>query len=236
MLTPQQQQLFSQFLGGLGPQAQQALGGALQPTSPEDMEAMFQKSYVQPAMQTFEQQVVPGIQQRFADVGAGSSSALNQALAQSASDLSTSLGSQFGQMAQGQQQMQLQALSQFLPMLTGQTFSPQFQQQQGILGPLIGAGGQIGAGLAMSSKKVKENIREYKKGLKELQNMDVKQYDYIKDVGGQKDKVGLIAEDVEKELTASKDDILHVDLYGLMGLMINSIKELSAKVEQLEAR
>ncbi len=236
MLTPEQKQQFSQFLGGLGPQAQETFGQFLQPQTPENMEAMFQKAYVDPAMRTFEQQVVPGIQQRFADVGAGSSSALNQALAQSASELSTSLGSQYGQMAQGQQQQQLQALSQFLPMLTGQTFAPQFHETQGILGPLIGAAGQVGAGYAMSSRKVKENIRGYKKGLSEIQKMDVKQYDYIKEVGGQKDKVGLIAEEVAKELTSSKDDILHVDLYGLMGLMINSIKELSAKVEQLEAR
>ena len=235
MLTPEQQQLFSSILSQLGPGAIDSLGGLMGPMGEEEMQNLFQKSYVDPAMQTFEQQTVPGIQQRFADVGAGSSSALNQALAQGASDLSTSMGSQYGQFMQGQQGTQLNAISQFLPMITGQTFSPQFQQQQGMFGPMMQAAGRVGAGAVMSSRTVKENIKKYKKGLKVLMNLDVNQYDYIEEVGGLKDKVGLIAEDVPKELTANKDGILHVDLYGVMGLLINAVKELSKKVEKLEA-
>jgi len=236
MLTPQQQQLLSGMLGGLGGQATEALGSFLQPMDKGQMDDIFQKSYVDPAMQTFEQQMLPAIQQRFADANAGSSSALNQALGQSAADLSTQLGSQYGQFFQNQQGMQQNAINQFLPLMTGQTFSPLIQQQQGILGPLVQAGGQIGAAAAMSSKTVKENIKDYKKGLKALKDLDVKQYDYIEDVGGEKDKVGLIAEDVPKELTAEKDGILHVDLYGVMGLMINAIKELNEKIVQLEGK
>src|SRR5690554_228732 len=216
MLTPEQQQQFSSFLTGLGPQAQQTFQNFLQPMSQEDMDAVFQKSYVDPAMQAYQQKMIPAIQQSFADANAASSSALNQALAQSAGDLSTSLGSQYGQFFQNQQQQQLQALSQYLPLLTGQTFSPMISQQSGILGPLIGAGGQIGAGYMMSSKKVKENIRDYKKGLEDLKDLTVHQYDYIKDVGGEKDKIGLIAEDLPEELTLEKDGILHADLYGLI--------------------
>jgi len=215
----------------------QSLGGFLQPQGPEGYQDMFQQMYVDPAMQTFEQQVLPSIQQRFTDANAGSSSALNQALAQSASDLSTSLGSQFGQFMQGQQSNQLTALSQFLPLLTGQTFSPIIQERQGIAGPLaagVGQGLGMGAGYFMSSKTVKENVRDYKKSLAELKKLIVKQYDYIEDVGGQKDKVGLIAEDLPEELTAVKDGILHVDLYGLMGLLINSIKVLDKRLEKLE--
>jgi len=215
----------------------QSMSGFLQPQGPEGYEEMFQQYYVDPAMQSFNQQVMPAIQQRFADANAGSSSALNQALAQSASDLSTSLGSQFGQFMQGQQANQLTAMSQFLPLLTGQTFSPMIQQRQGLAGPLAQGLGQAAgkAGMAMmSSKSVKENIRDYKKSLGELKQLAVKQYDYIEEVGGQKDRVGLIAEDVPEELTAVKEGILHVDLYGVMGLLINSIKMLAAKVEQLE--
>jgi hypothetical protein len=236
MLTPEQEQLFSSLLTGLGPQAQQTLGGFLQPQSQQDMEATFQKAYVDPAMQTFEQKTIPAIQQRFVDANAGASSALNQALAQGASDLSTSIGSQFGQFQQGQQQQQLQALSQFLPLAGTQTFSPQFQQNQGILGALLQGAGQAGGAYMASSKQVKENIRDYKKSLNDLNKLNVKQYDYIKEFGGHKDRVGLIAEDVPEELTAEKSDILHVDLYGTMGLMINSIKELNKKVEKLEKR
>jgi len=236
MLTPEQQALFSSFLTGLGPDAMATFGNLLQPMGQEQMDEVFQKAYVDPAMQTFEQQMIPAIQQRFTDSNAGSSSALNQALAQSAGDLSTALGSQYGQFFQNQQQQQLQAINQFLPLLTGQTFSPLIQQQSGILGPLIGAAGQIGAGVAMSSKEVKENIREYEKGLEEFMELDVKQYDYIEDVGGQKDKVGLIAEDIPEELTAKKDGILHVDLYGVMGLMINAMQEMYEKIVQLEGK
>lgn len=236
MLTPEQQQLFSQTLQQLGPDFMQSLGGFLQPQSQEDLQSTFQQSFVDPAMQTFEQQVVPGIQQRFVDAGAGSSSALNQALAQSAGDLSTSLGAQFGQFQQNQQQLQQNAIGQFLPLLTGQTFSPQFQQQQGLAGPMLSAIGQIGGGWAQSSYKVKENITEYKKSLETLKDLTVRQYDYIEEVGGEKGRVGLIAETLPTELTKSIDGILHVDVYGVVGLLINTIKELNDKMVQLEAR
>ena len=185
-----------------------------------------------------EQQIAPAIQQRFADAGAGSSSALNQALAQSAQDLSTAMGSQFGQFMQGQQQMGLQAAGIASPLLTNQSFTPLLQQQSGILGPLIQAGGQVGAAAMMSSSEtVKENIRDYKKGLDELSKLEVKLYDYIEQLGGQKDQVGLIAEQVPEELTGqSPDGVKAVNLYGVMGLMVNAIKELNEKFVQLEER
>lgn len=93
-------------------------------------------------MMQFEQQVLPAIQQRFGDANAGSSSALNQALGQSAADLSTMLGGQMGQFRQGEKINQLQALN-LLGNMSGQKLQdPIIQQKQGILGPLIGAGGQ----------------------------------------------------------------------------------------------
>jgi hypothetical protein len=235
LLNPQQQQLFSSTLGQIGPQFQQAFGSFLQEQSPEQLQDIFQQSYVQPAQKVFEQQFLPAIQQRFVDANAGSSSALNQALAQAAGDLSTSLGAQYGQFFQNQRNQQLQAVNQFLPLMTGQTFSPVFQQQQGILGPLIQGGGQAAAAYLMSSEKVKENIKDYPKSLETIHMMNVKQYDYKEEAGGQKDRVGLIAEEIPKELTAEIDGIKHVDLYGLIGILINSVKELSQKVQKLEA-
>jgi len=234
MLTPQQQQLFSSTLEQLGPGFASSFGSFLQPRGEEDYQETFSKTFEQPALQTFQQKIAPAIQQRFTDVNAGSSSALNQALAQSASDLSTSIGSQFGQFMQGQQGQQLNALGAFLPLLTGQTFSPMMQQQRGILGPLLQAAGMFGSQSIMSSRNVKENIREYEKGLDEVRKLNVKKYDYIEDVGGQKNKVGLIAEEVPSELTSFKGGILHVDLYGVMGLMINAIKDLEKKLDELK--
>jgi len=224
------------MLGGLGGQAQETFQQFLQPMDKGQMDDIFQQAYVDPAMQSYEQQVLPAIQQRFTDANAGSSSALNQALGQSAKDLSTSLGSQYGQFFQNQQGMQQNALNQFLPLMTGQTFSPLISQSSGILGPLVGAAGQAAGAYAASSKTVKENVKDYKKGLDAIKDLEVKQYDYIEDVGGEKDKVGLMAEDVPEELTADRDGILHVDLYGVMGLMINAIKELNEKIVQLEAK
>lgn len=120
--------------------------GLMQGGDPGDFQDLFQQAYVDPAMLTFEQQVLPAIQERFVGANAGSSSALNQALAQSATDLSTMLGSQMGQFYQGQQQLgqqgQLGALSALQGSLGQKQFDPIIQQQQGILGPLIGAAGQ----------------------------------------------------------------------------------------------
>jgi len=116
----------------------------------EDMNAAFQKSYVDPAMQALNQNILPAVQQRYADANAGSSSALNQALSQSATDVSTQLGQQYGQFMQNEQMKQLQALGLMQPYLTGQTFTPLMQQRQGLAGPLISAAGQA-AGAAMGA-------------------------------------------------------------------------------------
>lgn len=136
LLSPEQQQFLSQALGGQGA-AGEAYGQFLQP---QDYEQTFQEKIVEPATRAYEQRVVPGLQQRFVDANAGSSSALNQALAQGASDLTSSLAGQYTNFLQGQQQNTLGALGQ-LGQLAGQrTFEP--YQQGGILGALLGAGGQ----------------------------------------------------------------------------------------------
>lgn len=199
----------------------------------EDIQSMFQQTYVDPAMQAFQQQFMPAIQQQFSDTGA--SSALNQALAQGAKDLSTSLGSQYGGFMERQQGQQLQAAQGFMPSLTQQTFTPHMQQQPGVLGNVL-QGAVTALPYMMSSEKVKENIRDYKKGLDVLKNVDVKQYDYKEEYGGEKNKVGVIAEEMPKEITAQLSRILNVDLYGLLGIAINAIKELNEKVEKLEAK
>lgn len=236
LLTPEQQQFLGGILGGpMSQLAGQAYQSFLQPYSAEQYEDVFNKAVVDPAMMQYEQQVLPAIQQRFVDANAGSSSALNQALAQSAGDLTTQLGSQYLNFFNQQQANQLSALGGLGGLAGQQTFQPLVSQGGGILGPLIGAAGTIGGAAMMSSEKVKENIEDFKKlGLKDLLKFKVKKYDYIEEVGGQKDKIGLIAEELPKELTAEKDGILHVDLYALMSVMINAMQELNDKIVQLE--
>lgn len=228
---------------GLGDQAGGVVSGLLQQSGgPEAYEAAFQKSVVDPAMMQYQQRVLPAIQQRFIDANAGSSSALNDALAQSAQDLTTQLGSQYGQFFQNQQQYDLarqgQGLGYLQNILNMRTFEPNIQQNQGYGGDLLKLASASLPYLASaaSSEKVKENIRDYKKGLDIVKNMDVKLYDYIEQLGGYKDHVGVIAEKMPKEIQKDINGINSVDLYGLIGLLINSVKELSSKVEMLEAK
>jgi hypothetical protein len=238
LMTGEQSSYLAQALQGLGPQANEAFSQFIQPYDQNQFQGLFQQAFVDPALQQYEQQVMPMIQQRFIDAGAGSSSALNQALGQSAADLSTMLGSQMGQFYQGQQQNRLQALQGLTGMIGQRQFDPIIQQRQGILGPLIGAGGQMGAaGIMASSKHVKENVRDFDSGLDVITNMDVKQYDYKDDfVKDSKNKIGFIAEDMPEAIQGQVDGVLGVDVYGLLALSINAIKELSKKVELLEAK
>jgi hypothetical protein len=88
-----------------------------------------------------------------------------------------------------------------------------------------------------SSREVKDNIREYDKGLETVRDLEVKQYDYTIPVEGrQTGRVGLIAEDVPSEIQAMIGNIKAVDVYGLVGLLINCVKELDTKVKMLEAK
>ncbi len=227
--TPQQQQFLTQAGQGYQQFAQQG---------PEQYQDAFQKAVVDPSMLQYEQQVLPALQQRFVDANAGSSSALNQALAQSATDLTTNLGAQYGQFFQNQQQNQLTALGGLGGLAGQKQFEPLLKQIEGILGPLISAGGKLGASTitAASSEKVKENIKDFKKiGLDDVRKFAVKKYDYIKEVGGQKDKIGLIAENLPQELTEEKDGILHVDLYALISVLVNAVQEMDKKILQLES-
>lgn len=139
LLAPEQRQFLSGVLGNAAPQAGEAYSQFLQPQGMEDYQSLFEQSYINPAMQAFNRQVLPSIQQQFVDAGAGSSSALNQALAEAATDVTTNLGSQFGNFFQQQQQNKLGALGQ-LGGLSGQkTLEPTTEEIQGWLGPVLDA-------------------------------------------------------------------------------------------------
>lgn len=128
LLTPQQRK----YLG----QAGEGYSQFLQP-SPEDLQERFQTSIVDPTMLQFERQILPAIQQRFVDVNAGSSSALNQALSQSATDLGTMLGGQYQDFYNQETANVFQALQGLGGLGSQQTFQPTVSQSQGILGPIL---------------------------------------------------------------------------------------------------
>jgi len=124
-------------------QQQGFLSNQMQGQDPQQFEDMFQKSFVDPAQQQMQRQIIPGIKEQFMGMDETGSSALNQALSQSATDLSSSLGSQ---------RMNQWNLGQNRGMSAAGTkqFSPMIHEQQGILGDIIKAIGAI-AGAAIPS-------------------------------------------------------------------------------------
>jgi len=145
-MSPEQQSLFQQLLGGLSGQGagtgpmgqgmsliQQLLGGG------GDV-------YEKPAMRQFNEQIIPGIAERFTGMGAGAqgSSAFGQQLGQAGAGLAENL-------AQQRAGLQQQGLSQLMQMLGMGIQTPTFQWQQmpgtqGAIPSLMSALGQ-GAGM-----------------------------------------------------------------------------------------
>lgn len=137
LLTPEQMSYLSQALQGASDMAQ--------PMSPDQLQGLFQKSFVDPAQQMMQRQIIPGIKEQFMGLDESGSSALNQALSQSATDLSTALGSQLMNQYNLGQNRRLQSLG-LMGQLSGQrTFMPMIHEQPGILGDIISALGNIGA-------------------------------------------------------------------------------------------
>ena len=246
LMTKEQSKLLKQSLAGLGGGDFTKVlmnllnGGDGQGGSFEDQ---FQKGVVDPTMKMYQQDILPGLEQRYADVGAGSSSALNQALIGSSEDLTNLLASQRigyqGQQQQFKQNAQNSALQTIMNLMGQKSFQPIVQgPTEGLIKPLIGGAAQgAGAAIVASSKLVKENIRDYEKSLELLDDMQVKQYDYTIEVPGkQKGRVGFIAEELPAEITADVDGVLSVDLYGLVAILVNCVKDLSEKVKALETK
>jgi len=108
---------------------------------------MFQKSFIDPAQQALQRQIIPGIKQQFLGLDESGSSALNQALSQAATDVSTGLGSQHMSQFNAQRGQQVNIL-QLLNQLVGQkTFDPMINQQSGLLSSLMTGLGGMGSGM-----------------------------------------------------------------------------------------
>jgi len=142
-ISPEQQALMSQLMGGLRSPLKAGLG------SLSDILSGNVGAYQRPAMRQFREQIVPGIAERFSGMGAGaqSSSAFPQALGQAGAGLAE-------QLAMQKAGLQQQGLGQ-LQSLLGMTMQPQFQYQQipgtqGALSSIFGGlGSAIGTGLGL---------------------------------------------------------------------------------------
>ena len=142
LLSPEQSGFLSNTLGSNG-----AYSEFLQPYNQEGFQDLFQKSFIDPAQKNLQQQVIPGIKESFLGLDESGSGSLNRALAQSATDVSTGLGQQYMNFFNQQQQNKLGAMGQMGGLAGINTFQPHIEQQQGILGPIIAALGQVGGGL-----------------------------------------------------------------------------------------
>lgn len=214
-----------------------------------------------PYMRQFNEEIVPGVAERFSQYDAQDSSAFNQSMGQAASSLSERLAALRTQSMGAASNQALQygtAQAGVYGSLYGQSLgsSPYAYQVMpgqnategwggGAMSGIAQGAGTIGTAamlakfapaLMASSEIVKENIRPYDKGLDVINSLDVKIYDYKDICGGSKDRVGVIAETVPMEIQGEIEGIKAVDLYGLIGILINSVKELSSRIETIEQR
>ena len=151
LLTPQQQNFLSSVLGGQTGNAQQAYGNLLQDYSPDEFQDFYQKSFIEPAQQNLQRNIIPTIKESFLGMDESGGSSLNRALAQSATDLSSQLGQgMLGQYNQ-QRQNQMGALQGLGGMMNTRAFEPVMNQQAGLLPGILnavasGAGGGLAGG------------------------------------------------------------------------------------------
>jgi hypothetical protein len=130
------------------------------------------------------------------------------------------------------------------------TTSPAYQLQ---LSTNSAAKPTSSAWTVVSDKRVKTNIRPYETGLQELLQIEPKVFDYNGKAGFDakiKNNIGIIAQEVKDiipetvktyEAKLNENDEENTELYNFDGhaltfALINSVKELSAKIESLETK
>jgi hypothetical protein len=104
-----------------------------------------------------------------------------------------------------------------------------------------------------SDERVKTNIRQYEKSLEHVVQLNPKLYDYNGKAGfdpNSVDNIGFIAQDIVdifpeavktykaklEETDEKETELYNIDFQAITFAMINSIKELNTKIEQLETR
>lgn len=132
-ITPEQQEVFSKLLGDF---------------DPTSLQKMFQTSVADPARQQFQQQTLPGIQEKFIAGGGSRSGAFNRAATGAGANLETGLAAQLAQLLGGAEQNQLGRQAQLSTTPTFENFQrPSENPLMDLLAPVAG-GLAIGAGSA----------------------------------------------------------------------------------------
>jgi parallel beta-helix repeat protein len=120
------------------------------------------------------------------------------------------------------------------------TYPHQFKDGSG--NNLVGLN-NAGAWIVNSDKNLKQDINDLTYGLDIIKLLNPKSYKFISEIEINKEncptRIGLIAQDVEQivpELVSKNENNYGLDYIGLIPILINSIKELSAKVAALESK
>jgi hypothetical protein len=105
--------------------SQGALSQMFQPFDPTSAQQYWQQGVVDPAMQLWERDILPAVQERFISNNAGSSGAANRAIARSGEELTTNLSGQLANLLYSGQQShlgrQVDASNTLMNQLTGIT-------------------------------------------------------------------------------------------------------------------
>jgi hypothetical protein len=115
--------------------------------------------------------------------------------------------------------------------------------QQGLLGPLLSAGGQVGAAAAMSDERVKKDISDAGSEIDEmLDGLIAKRYRYKdEERHGKGSRVGFMAQDLEKS-RAGKDIVFEsqdgkaIDLTKAIQASLASAARLNERLRKVEAK
>lgn len=150
LLTPEQSSFLANILKGSQGLASNAYGNLLQQYSPETFNSFYQQSFVKPAQEMLQRQIIPQIKENFLGLDESASGALNRALAQSASDVSSQLGQGILNQYNIQSQNQLGALSSLNALLGRNSITPMVHSRPGLLSTLLGGlGGPLGGLLSL---------------------------------------------------------------------------------------
>lgn len=128
----------------------EAYADFLKPYSPEEFQQFYDQTFIQPAQQALQRDIIPALKESFLGLDESGSSSLNRALAQSATDLSSLLGQGILNQYNQTNANRLSAMSGIGASAGQRTFEPIVSQSSGIFGPLIGLGGQLGGSALLS--------------------------------------------------------------------------------------
>lgn len=145
LLTPEQSSFLANILQGSQGLASNSYGNLLQQYNPESYNSFYQQSFVKPAQEMLQRQIIPQIKENFLGLDESASGALNRALAQSASDVSTQIGQGILNQYNVHNQNQLGALSSLNALLGRQSIEPIVHSRPSLLSVLLaGLGDPLG--------------------------------------------------------------------------------------------